>query len=240
MTQIRKDSTRSDLFWARFEDGAERPATQSLARGNQVYGEELVKEGADEFRVWDPYRSKLAAALLRGLQAFAFRRGVSVLYLGASSGTTASHVADIVGREGVVYCIEFAPRVMRDLIQVCTARPNMVPVLADARNPEGYVQVPQLVDVVYQDVAQPNQAEILVANARRFLKQGGTAYLAVKARSIDVVAKPQELFPREEKKLTQSGFSVVDRISLEPYTADHAFVSAVYGGEPDDQVRRIP
>lgn len=240
MTQIRKDSTRTDLFWARFEDGAERPATQSLARGTQVYGEELVKEGTNEFRVWDPYRSKLAAALLRGLQAFAFRPGASVLYLGASSGTTASHVSDIVGHEGVVYCIEFAPRVMRDLIRVCTARPNMIPILADARNPEGYVQVPQLVDVIYQDVAQPNQAEILVANARRFLRQGGTTYLALKARSIDVVAKPEQLFPREEKKLTQAGFSVVDRMSLEPYTADHAFISAVYGGEPDDQVRRIP
>jgi fibrillarin-like pre-rRNA processing protein len=116
----------------------------------------------------------------------------------------------------------------------------MVPILADARNPEEYVQVPQLVDVIYQDVAQPNQAEILVANARRFLKVGGTSYLALKARSIDVAAKPEQLFPREEKKLIQAGFSVVDRISLEPYTADHAFISALYGGEHDDQVRRIP
>jgi fibrillarin-like pre-rRNA processing protein len=101
--------------------------------------------------------------------------------------------------------------------------------MADARHPESYVQIPELVDVIYQDVAQPNQAKILVQNAKWFLRAGGTAYVAIKARSIDVAAKPSRIFEREEKTLTRSGFTLVDRISLDPFSADHIFLSAVYG-----------
>ena len=129
----------------------------------------------------------------------------------------------------MIYCVEFAPRVMRDLVQVCATRQNMIPLLADARYPETYNFVPELVDVLYQDVAQPNQAKILIQNAKRFLRPGGTAYVAIKARSIDVAAKPKRIFQREEKTLTQSGFTIVDRITLEPFTADHVFISAIYG-----------
>ena len=105
----------------------------------------------------------------------------------------------------------------------------MVPLLADARYPESYNHVPQLVDVLYQDVAQPNQGKILIENARRFLRLGGTAYVAIKARSIDVTAKPSRIFQREEKTLLQSGFTIVDRIPLNPYSTDHVFISAIYG-----------
>jgi len=118
---------------------------------------------------------------------------------------------------------------MRDLVQVCATRQNMIPLLADARYPETYNIVPELVDVLYQDVAQPHQAKILIQNAKRFLRPGGTAYVAIKARSIDVAAKPKRIFQREEKTLTQSGFTIVDRITLEPFTADHVFISAIYG-----------
>jgi fibrillarin-like pre-rRNA processing protein len=229
MVRINEDEKRPGLYWAKLDEGVKRPATMNLDTGVPVYGERLVQQSGQEFRVWDPYRSKLSAAFLKGLVAFAFSPDISVLYLGASSGTTASHVSDLVGANGMVYCVEFAPRVMRDLVQVCTNRQNMVPILADAGHPESYLIVPQLVDVIYQDVAQPHQAKILVKNAQRFLQPGGTIYLAIKSRSIDVTAKPTRVFQREEKILTQSGFTVVDRIALNPYSADHIFISAIYG-----------
>ncbi len=229
MINISKDDKRAGVFWAHLESGAKRPATKNLIPGTTVYNEQIISKKSEEYRIWDPYRSKLSAALLRGLEAFAFTPKLSVLYLGASSGTTASHVSDLIGSEGRVYCIEFAPRVMRDLIQVCATRKNMIPILADARYPESYALIPELVDILYQDVAQPNQAQILVQNANRFLKPGGTAYVSVKARSIDVAAKPSRIFNREEKTLTKSGFTVVDRISLDPFSADHIFLSAIYG-----------
>jgi fibrillarin-like pre-rRNA processing protein len=231
VTQIRKDQKRNELHWVRFDDGTERPVTASIASGAQVYGEQIITKGGREFRVWDPYRSKLAASLVHGLTVFAFTKGASVLYLGASSGTTASHVSDLVGVDGIVYCVEFAPRVMRDLLQVCTTRANLVPIFADAYHPEDYLQIPELVDILYQDVAQPDQAEILIRNAGRFLKPGGTAYLAVKARSIDVVAKPRQVFQKEEQKLAQAGFTIVDRINLEPFSSDHILISAIFSGE---------
>jgi fibrillarin-like pre-rRNA processing protein len=229
LIKVEKDETRPNLFWAHLDAGGKRPTTKNLTPGSVVYNEQLVTEKSREYRIWDPYRSKLSAALLRGLEAFAFAPKVSVLYLGASSGTTASHVSDLVDADGRVYCIEFAPRVMRELIQVCATRKNMIPIMADARYPDSYTQIPELVDVLYQDVAQPNQAKILVQNAKRFLKPGGTGYVAIKARSIDVAAKPKRIFDREEKTLTQSGFTVVDRIPLDPFSADHVFISAIYG-----------
>lgn len=229
MTTIWKDERKAELFWVQTEEGTKRPATKNLAKGNTVYGERVITEKKQEFRIWDPYRSKLSAALVRGLEAYGFEPDKTVLYLGASSGTTASHVSDLLGVGGMIYCIEFAPRVMRDLVQVCSTRQNMIPLLADARYPETYNIVPELVDVLYQDVAQPNQAKILIQNAKRFLRPGGTAYVAIKARSIDVAAKPKRIFQREEKILTTSGFTIVDRITLEPFTADHVFISAIYG-----------
>ncbi len=229
MIHITEDPKKPGVYWAQLDAGAKRPATKNLAPGTSVYNEQIVTQKSHEYRIWDPYRSKLSAALIRGVEAFAFAPNSSVLYLGASSGTTASHVSDLIGSDGRVYCIEFAPRVMRDLIQVCASRKNMIPIMADARYPESYIQVPQLVDVLYQDVAQPNQARILVQNAKRFLQPGGTAYVAIKARSIDVTAKPTRIFNREEKTLAQSGFTVVDRISLDPFSADHVFLSAIYG-----------
>jgi len=228
MTEIREDRRRKGLYWVRFTEGKERPATVSVAEGVIVYGEQVLRRGSKEYRVWDPYRSKLAAALLQGLSAFAFEPGTSVLYLGAASGTTASHVSDLVGEGGIVYCVDFAPRSMRDLIRVCESRPNMIPILADAQHPERYIQIPQLVDVIYQDVAQPNQAEILAANAKRFLREGGTTYLAVKARSIDVVEEPEQIFEQEERVLRGAGFTIVDRVSLEPFAADHILISAIF------------
>ena len=229
MTTIWKDERKAELFWVQTEEGTKRPATKNLAKGNTVYGERVITEKKQEFRIWDPYRSKLSAALVRGLEAYGFEPDRTVLYLGASSGTTASHVSDLLGVGGMIYCIEFAPRVMRDLVQVCSTRQNMIPLLADARYPETYNIVPELVDVLYQDVAQPNQAKILIQNAKRFLRPGGTAYVAIKARSIDVAAKPKRIFQREEKILTTSGFTIVERITLEPFTADHVFISAIYG-----------
>ncbi|MFX0169189.1 MAG: fibrillarin-like rRNA/tRNA 2'-O-methyltransferase [Candidatus Hodarchaeota archaeon] len=229
MVRIIEDEKRPGLYWAKLDEGSKRPATRNLAMGATVYGERVIQQKEQEFRVWDPYRSKFSAALLRGLAAFAITPGISVLYLGASSGTTASHVSDLIGPKGMLYCVEFAPRVLRDLVQVCISRHNMIPILADARYPESYLIIPQLVDVIYQDVAQPHQAKILVKNAQRYLKPGGAIYLAIKARSIDVAAKPKQIFQREEKILTQSGFTIVDRITLNPYSADHIFISAIYG-----------
>ena len=199
-----------------------RPATPNLTPGRRVYGEELVVLEGREYRIWDPFRSKLAAALLKGLKELPIDRGFRVLYLGAASGTTASHVSDLVGPEGLVYCVEFSARSLRDLLISCAGRKNMIPLLADARTPESYRLLVGEVDLIYEDVAQPDQSEILLRNAEVYLKRGGHAMLALKARAVNVAAKPEEVYREERKKLEQK-MEIVDFRTLEPFEKDHAF-----------------
>ncbi len=197
--------------------------TRNRVPGKSVYGEPLLRINGVEYRVWDPRRSKLAAAIKNGLKTWAFREGTVVLYLGIAEGTTASHISDVIGDEGAILGIDISPRVMPKLMQVAEERKNILPLLADANHPEEYEEYVKelgLADVLYEDVAQPNQADILLKNAY-LLKKGGYAYFAVKARSIDVTKDPEEIFDEVERKL-RGTFRILERIRLEPYEKDHA------------------
>lgn len=200
-----------------------RLATRSFAPGHSIYGEETRKLNGTEYRLWDAKRSKLAAAILKGLRNFPFKEGSNVLYLGAASGTTASHVSDLVGASGTVYCVEFSATVARDLINVCEARKNMLPLVEDARFPERYAEHVTQVDVVYQDVADREQVQILVENCKRFLSQGKLAFFAVKSRSIDSARPPQQVYAHVISQLQRS-FDVLEKIRLEPFDRDHLFL----------------
>jgi fibrillarin-like pre-rRNA processing protein len=216
------------IFQAMLEDGAQRLATKNLSPGRNVYGERLIRFEGVEYRVWDAFRSKLAAAILKGLKTVPIKPNHLVLYLGAASGTTASHISDIVGEKGHVYCVEFASRSIRDLVDnVCTYRSNMSPILEDARFPEKYAMfVHEKVDDIYCDIAQPEQAKILADNADLFLKSSGWTMLAVKAQSIDVTKEPSEIYKREVKLLKNRGFHVEEVVHLEPYDKAHAMIVA--------------
>jgi len=218
----------SAIFQVTLEDGAQRLATRNLALGRNVYGERLIRFEGVEYRVWDAFRSKLAAAILKGLNTVPIKPSHKVLYLGAASGTTASHVSDIVGEKGHVYCVEFASRSMRDLIEnVCAYRFNMSPIMEDARLPERYAMfVRGKVDDVYCDIAQPEQAKVLADNADLFLKADGWVMLAVKSQSIDVTKEPSEVYKSEVKVLEKRGFRVEQVVHLEPYDKAHAMIIA--------------
>ncbi len=216
------------IYQVTLEDGAQRLATKNLAPGRNVYGERLMRYEGVEYRIWDPFRSKLAAAILKNLKTVPIKPNHQVLYLGAASGTTASHVSDIVGEKGHVYCVEFASRAMRELVNnVCAYRLNMSPILEDARFPEKYVMfVRGKVDDIYCDIAQPEQAKILADNADMFLKKSGWIMLAVKAQSIDVTKEPTEVYKREVKVLENRGFRIEEVVHLEPYDKAHAMIVA--------------
>ena len=222
---VKKHESFEGVYWALLEDHARRLATKNLAPGINVYGERLVTDGENEYRTWDAYRSKLAAAILRHLDALPIRHGKNVLYLGSASGTTASHVSDIVEDEGRVYCVEFAQRSMRELIDaLCEHRHNVYPILADARMPERYRATVDQVDVIYSDVAQPEQAKILADNADLFLTENGEALIAIKSRSVDVTRDPADVFKQEIEILRRRNFRVIQTVRLEPYEKDHALV----------------
>lgn len=197
-------------------------ATKNAVPGKRVYGEKLVRTEGQEFRLWDAFRSKLAGAMKKGLKNFPFKSGSKILYLGASTGTTISHLSDIVGKDGEIYAVELAHQCMKSLLALCELRENIIPIHGDARKPEEYEDVGK-VDIIYQDVAQPDQDDILILNAEMFLKKGGIAMFCIKSQSIDVTKKPQDVFDAVVKKLEQK-FEVLESMKLEPFDKDHLFV----------------
>ena len=229
MVNVRPHPRFPAIYIATLEDGSKRLATRNLAVGRSVYGERLVKFKGVEYRIWDPYRSKLAAAILRGLETVPIQPNSKVLYLGAASGTTASHVSDMVGEMGHVFCVEFASRSIRELVNnVCAYRPNMSPILADARFPERYSTIVGKVDNIYCDIAQPEQAKVLADNADMYLLKKGWIMLAVKAQSIDVTKEPAQIYKQEVKTLQNRGFDVKETLYLEPYDKAHAMIIAQF------------
>ncbi|WP_462315842.1 fibrillarin-like rRNA/tRNA 2'-O-methyltransferase [Methanobrevibacter sp.] len=194
-------------------------ATKNLNPGTSVYGEELIQEDV-EYRIWNPRRSKLAAAILNGLENMEILDTSKVLYLGASTGTTVSHISDIA-TAGRIYAVEFSPTTAKKLVQLSRQRPNIAPILGDATKPKEYLNIVEKVDLVYCDVAQPTQTELFMKNMKLFLKDDGIGMITIKARSIDVVQKPKKIFKQEEKKLIEKGFKIIDKVKLEPYEKDH-------------------
>jgi len=225
------------VFVARGKEDA--LVTLNTTPGVAVYGEKRISVDGPatapgevapkvEYRVWNPFRSKLAAAVLGGVDNIWIKPGSKVLYIGAAAGTSVSHVADIVGPKGAVYAVEFSHRPGRDLLGVAKLRTNIIPIIEDARHPLKYRMLIGMVDTVFADVAQPDQARIVALNSHYFLRNGGHAVIAIKASCIDSTAAPEAVFRREVSKLQAENFKPLEQLTLEPYERDHAVVIAEY------------
>ncbi|MAG08746.1 fibrillin [Candidatus Woesearchaeota archaeon] len=202
--------------------------TKNQTPGRKFFDEDLIAYQGSELRTWSPNRSKLSAAILNGLKNMPIKEGDIVLYLGSSYGTTCTYVSDIVKEKGFIFALDFAPRVMRELVFISQARNNICPILADANRPGTYKDKVSKADVLYIDVAQRNQAEILIKNADMFLKPKGYAFFAIKARSVDVTKKPEKVFQEEIGKLLKNNFKLIEKINLRPYQKDHVMVLLQY------------
>jgi rRNA 2'-O-methyltransferase fibrillarin len=218
--------------------------TKNYAVGQTVYGEKHIQvedntskneDGTPlkiEYRVWNAFRSKLCAAIINGIKRIYMEPGSKVLYLGAASGTTISHVSDIVGETGVVYGIEISERSGRDLTNMAKQRPNLIPIIEDGRKPWRYRMMVSMVDCIFADVAQPDQARIIAINAHYFLKNGGGFVFSIKANCIDSTATPEAVFDNQIQALRKEGFKVKEKVTLEPYERDHAVVTGTYRAPP--------
>ena len=229
--QIKREKSLEEdnqsFFWIKSE-GQEKLATANMVPGNQVYKEKLIIKKDIEYRLWDPFRSKLAASIMNELDYFPFENKTKVLYLGASTGTTVSHISDIIGPNGIVFAVEHASRVARDFLdRVASHRSNIMPILQDARKPKEYFSVFGKVDVVYVDIAQPDQTKIAIENCEMFLKKEGYFFLVIKTRSIDVTKDPKRIVSEEIEKL-KTRFEILQSIDLHPYDKDHAMVIAKF------------
>ncbi len=187
------------------------------------YGSHYGERVFDGYREWIPWRSKLAAMILKG-HTLKLKGDERVLYLGAATGTTLSHLADVVDG-GVIYAVEYAAKPFEKLLELVRERNNIVPLMFDASKPKLYSGIVEKVDLIYQDIAQRNQIEILEENARFFLKRDGEVLIMVKARSIDSTAEPEQVFKRVRRRM-EEGFEIIASDTLEPYHKDHVFIHA--------------
>jgi rRNA 2'-O-methyltransferase fibrillarin len=222
------------VFVAKGKDDA--LCTKNMDPGTSVYGEKriAVEEGEvkTEYRVWNPFRSKVASAIVAGVEDIHIKPGAKLLYLGAASGTTVSHCSDLVGPEGMVYAVEFSHRPGRELINMAKKRTNIIPIIEDARYPLKYRMLVGMVDVIFADVAQPDQARIVGHNAQYFLRNGGHFMISIKANCIDSTVAAEAVFASEIKKLQSMEFKPKEYVTLEPYERDHAVVIGQFRPPP--------
>lgn len=208
----------SDIFEVYEEDND--LFTKNLTPGISFFDEDIVNREEKEYRRWNPYRSKLAAAIKKGCPNIFFRKGSSVLYLGCGHGYTVSYCSDIVGNKGFIFGVDISSDVMRDFIPVCRKRSNIAPILADVNNPSEYSDKISSVDIVYQDVSQSNQVDIFLKNIDDYLKDDGYGLFMVKSRSIDVSSSAEEVYDDVRERLNEE-LNIIDFRELDPYQEGH-------------------
>ncbi|ADD07962.1 fibrillarin-like rRNA/tRNA 2'-O-methyltransferase [Candidatus Aciduliprofundum boonei] len=179
-----------------------------------VYGERVLEIKGRFYRRWEPVRSKLSAAMHLHLENFHFK-GSKILYLGASTGTTVSHLSDIAE---LVWAVEISPMSMQKLVHLGERRDNIVPILDDARYPEHYAIFVEKPNIIYQDVSQRDQVEIFLKNMEFYAPKFG--YLMLKTRTIDVRKKPKEIMKEKARKIGEL-YSIEEIINISKYQKDH-------------------
>lgn len=197
--------------------------TANRTPGRRVYGERLRASRGTEYRHWNPFRSKMAALVQAGGKVPWIGEHDAILYLGAASGTTVSHLSDIT--DGTVYAVEFSSRSARDLLWNLEPREHVVPILEDAGQPARYAAyVAAPVDALVQDVAQRHQVDIFLRNVP-FLRPGGLGFFFVKARSIQVAGELGAIYGEVRQRLTAAGLRIEAEADLAPFEREHrAFV----------------
>ena len=220
MIEVKPYRAEDGIFRIKGERGVDF-ATLNYTPGEQVYGEKLFESEYGELREWSHNKSKLAATLKNNINLKWLKKSTEVLYLGASSGTTVSHVSDIVNDNGLIYAVEFSPTPMRELIKLSKKRPNIIPILADVRNPEEYTHIVNGVDFIFCDVAQPNQAEILINNSHTFLKPDREALIAVKTKSISQKGDPKDVFNSQAMLIKKSGITEIKSMNISRFHKWH-------------------
>ena len=221
--------------------------TKNLIRGNKFYNEKIVFSNDQEYRVWKPYKSKLAAAILNGLEILPIIEKSRILYLGVSQGITASHVSDMIGPEGIVYAVEHSHETAKKLQEEVTSkRKNIKPIIMDAAKPSQYQIIDRKVDVVYVDLDQPNEMEIAMLNCKMYLQVGGYLLLMVKTRLVDqyegkkfIINEKYSLVNTIEEKNRQKhtekvdlkvNFEILQQINLADFFKEYSMIVAKYLG----------
>jgi len=223
---------RSPRLWRRRSGERVELWTEAAGSLPPVYGESWIERDGRRFRRFEPARSKLAAAVAAGWTGPLPRPGERWLYLGAASGTTASHVADLVGPSGSVYAVERSVRPFARLLATSERWPNLLPILGDARDPAGYADLVPVVEGLYADVAQPDQVEIVRRNAELLLSGDGAALL-VALKTASMGREQSAIRHREGAESTlAAGVDLEPAVRLDPFHRAHYLIGGTLRSGP--------
>ena len=217
------------IFWITVKN-KKKLATLNNASINEVYNEKLIKINGKQYNLWNPYTSKLAAAIVNGMEIFPILEKTKVLYLNSTIEKTLSHISDIIGVNGKIFILrDINENSKKFLDNVMNDRTNVFTITRDNGDPAKFSSKTEMVNVVYVDITQHNETEVAIQNCKRYLRDGGFLMLVVPTKKIDFVNKPNGQNIEEIQKL-QSSFEIIQQINLTDFFKEHSMIIAKFLG----------
>ena len=217
------------IFWVTVRN-EKKLATLSNVSTNQDYKENLVEMNGKQHSIWNPYMSKLAAAIINGMEIFPILKKTKILYLDPTSEKTIKHISDIVGINGKIFVVRNIMKNSKNFLeQIAKNRSNIFTIIPDKTNPARLTGMTEMVDVIYIDIAEHNQTEIAIQNCKNHLRIGGFLMLIVPTKNIDFTNNPSKKNQEERKKL-QTSFDIIQEINLMDFFKEYSMIIAKYLG----------
>ena len=217
------------IFWVTVRN-EKKLATLSNMSTNQDYKENLVQTNGKRYSIWNPYMSKLAAAIINGMEIFPILKKTKILYLDPTTEKTVKHISNIVGINGKIFVVRDVMKNSKNFLeQIVKNRSNIFTIIPDKTNPARLTGMTEMVDVIYIDIAEHNQTEIAIQNCKNHLRIGGFLMLIVPTKNIDIANNPSKKNQEERKKL-QTSFDIIQEINLMDFFKEYSMVIAKYLG----------
>ena len=197
---------------------------------NQDYKENLVEINVKQYSIWNPYMSKLAAAIINGIEIYPILKKTKILYVDPATEKTVKHISNIVGINGKIFAVRDVMKNSKNFLeQIVKNRSNIFTIIPDKTNPARLTGMTETVDVIYIDIAEHNQTEIAIQNCKNHLRIGGFLMLIVPTKNIDFANNPSKKNQEERKKL-QTSFDIIQEINLTDFFKEYSMVIAKYLG----------
>ena len=221
----------------------EQLATKNIVEGTKTHKEKIVIVNDEEFLEWNPYKSKLAAAIRNGLQILPIIKNSKVVCINLLEESTMLHISNIVGSGGSVFVIDVNKNKKSFLNKLVDTHKNIIPIYDAADELSFSSSITGKVDALYVDLPESEQIEQIVEKYGSLLKNEGFLMLVTKKDDAilenDIagwMAEQRAGFDkiREITTKLKSQFEIIQEINLgvnyvmEPYHRLHAFILAQY------------
>ena len=216
------------IFWITIKN-KKKLATLNNAGINEAYNEKLTEINGKQYNVWNPYTSKLAAAIVNGMEIFPILEKTKVLYLNTTIEKTLSHISDIIGMNGKIFVVRDMVENSKNFLEkVRNNRVNIFSITRENGVPARFSST-EMVNVVYVDITQHNETEVAIQNCKNYLRNGGFLMLVVPTKKIDFINNPSKQNLEEMQKL-QSSFEIIQQINLTDFFKEYSMIIAKYLG----------